>query len=104
MEKRQLIILSLAVGYVIIVYLFSLIGNRREIGRFRLFWISLLLTPLLGFAFFISSQHRKIMMYTEKRYKCQDCGYVFSENHENCPICEKEGRKNPLLPVNMYMS
>ncbi|HPE57128.1 MAG TPA: hypothetical protein P5514_12305 [Bacteroidales bacterium] len=104
MEEKHLILIGLILTYILVVYLFSRIGGRREIGKRRLFWISLFLTPLLGFAFFISSQHKKLVLYTEKRYKCEDCGYVFSEESECCPMCEKEGKINPLKKVDMYMT
>ena len=104
MEVKHYILLAIIIVYIAFVYFFSRIGNRREIGSRRLFWISLFLTPILGLAFFISSQHRKMVMYTEKRYKCEECGYVFSEDHEICPFCEKEGKKNELKQVNMFMT
>ena len=104
MEKKHLLLIGLIIIYIIIVYLFSLIGDKREIGKRRLFWISLFLTPVLGFAFFISSHHKKLVLYREKRYKCEECGYVFSEDRECCPICEKEGKNNPLKEVEMFMT
>ncbi len=104
METKYIVLTVLILTYILVVYLFSLLGARREIGKRRLFWVSLFLTPVIGLAFFLSSQHRKLNMYTEQRYKCEECGYVFSEQHEHCPICEKEGHKHPLKPVNMYMT
>lgn len=102
-EKHILLLLIIAI-YIAVVYLFSRLGNRREIGNRRLFWISLFLTPALGFAFFISSQHKKLVFYTEKRFKCEECGYVFTEERECCPFCEKEGKVNVLTPVEMTMT
>jgi hypothetical protein len=104
MEEKHLLLTGIILVYIAVVYLFSRIGNKREIGKRRLFWISLFLTPVLGFAFFISSQHKKLVMYTEKRYKCEDCGYVFTENRDCCPFCEKEGKNNPLKEVDMFMT
>lgn len=104
MEEKHLLLLGLILAYILVVYLFSRIGDKREIGKRRLFWISLFLTPVLGFAFFISSQHKKLVMYTEKRYKCEECGYVFSENRDACPFCEKEGKQIQLKEVDMFMT
>jgi hypothetical protein len=104
METKELVIVGIVVGYVAIVFLFSRLGDSREIGSKRLFWLSLFLTPFLGLAFYLSSQHRKMNMYTERRYKCDDCGYVFSEQHDYCPFCEKEGKKNELRNVDMFMT
>jgi len=104
MEEKHLFLLTIIAVYTLFVYIFSRIGNKREIGNRRLFWISLFLTPLLGVAFFISSQHKKMNMYTEERYKCEECGYVFSEEHEHCPFCAKEGKIRELKQVNMFMT
>jgi hypothetical protein len=104
METKYILLIAAIVAYVLLVWLFSLLGNKRDIGSRRLFWISLFLTPIIGLTFLLSAQHRKLNAYTEERFKCESCGYVFSENHEHCPICEKEGRKNKLTPVNMLMT
>ena len=104
METKHLVLIFLILLYIALVYFFSKLGNRREIGRHRLFWLSLFLTPVIGLAFLLSSQHRKLIMYKEERFKCEECGYVFSENHNVCPICEKEGHQHPLKPVNMTMT
>jgi hypothetical protein len=104
MESKDYILIGAVVVYVVIVYLFSRLGETREIGTVRLFWLSLLLTPVMGLAFYLNSSHRKLTMYTEERYKCNECGYVFSEYHEHCPFCEKEGKKMVLVPVDMFMT
>jgi hypothetical protein len=104
MEEKHFLLLFIVILYLVLVYLFSAIGNKREIGRQRLFWLSLFLTPLLGLAFFLSSQHRKINLRMEERFKCEECGYVFSEHHDCCPICKKEGKECELKPVNMFMT
>lgn len=104
METKYILLISALITYVIVVFLFSLLGAKREIGKKRLFWVSLILTPVIGLAFLLSSQHRKLTLYTEERYKCNECGYVFSEYHEYCPFCEKEGHKHVLKPVSMYMT
>ena len=104
METKYIVLIAIILAYILVAYLFSLLGARREIGSYRLFWISLLLTPVIGLAFLLSSQHRKLTLYTEERFKCEECGYVFSEHHDYCPICAKEGHKHALKPVNMYMT
>ena len=104
METKYILLFSALFVYFVVVYLFSLLGAKREIGTKRLFWVSLFLTPVIGLAFLLSSQHRKITLYTEERYKCDKCGYVFSEHHEHCPFCEKEGEKRTLKRVSMYMT
>jgi len=104
METKYIVLIGVILLYIVVVYLFSLLAVKRDIGKRRLFWISLFLTPVIGLAFLLSSQHRKLNLYTEKRFECEECGYVFSEPHEYCPFCEKEGHKHTLKPVNMYMT
>jgi len=104
METREIALTGIVIVYIIIAYLFSRLGKHREIGTRRLFIISLLLTPVLGIAFLAMSQQRKLNLYTEERFKCEECGYVFSEAHDVCPFCEKEGKLSELKPVSMYMT
>lgn len=101
----DLLLVGLIVGgYILIVYFFSLFGNSREIGSRRLFIVSLLLTPIMGLAFLLSSQEKKMIPYTEKSYKCERCGYIFSESYPHCPFCLKEGHEVELKPVTKFMT
>lgn len=104
MESKDYFLIGAFIVYVIIVYLFSRLGKRREIGSKNLFWLSFFLTPIMGVAFYLSSQHKKMNVYTEERYKCEECGYVFSEPSEYCPFCEKEGKKHELIKVDRVMT
>lgn len=45
-----------------------------------------------------------MFMYKELSYKCDRCGFVFSEFHENCPFCEKEGLFLKLRETNKIMT
>lgn len=104
MESKYVFLIAAIIVYTIIVYLFSRLGKRREIGPRRLFLLSFLLTPVLGLAFYISSQHRKIIPYTEPSFKCDRCGYIFSEFQPECPFCLKEGHHEKLNPVTKIMT
>lgn len=104
MEEKHIFLIVAVVFYIIVVYLFSRLGRNREIGTRMLFLVSLFLTPILGLAFLLSSQERKMNPYTEVTYKCENCKYVFSEPLEYCPFCEKEGYKHKLKPVNKFMT
>ncbi len=95
---------AIIITYIIICYFFSFLGKKREIGKRRLFWISLFLTPAIGLAIYLGSQDIKMKHYIEKKFKCERCGYVFTENYEFCPFCEKEGIKHELKPVNQFMT
>lgn len=103
MDENYLLYLIVA-SYILVVFLVSLLGSRREIGRRRLFWTSLILTPVLGLAFYFNSQDLKMHPYTEQHYKCEKCGYTFEEAYSHCPFCEKEGVKIELKPVTKFMT
>jgi len=104
MEMKYVFIGVVLILYTIVVYLFSRLGKTREIGPRRLFLISFFLTPIMGLAFLLSSNERKMFTYHEQNYKCDKCGYTFSEPYDFCPFCEKEGRKHKLKPVNKIMT
>ena len=95
---------GILVIYVGASYLLSRHGDKKEIGKRRLLILSLALTPLIGFALYISSPHRKMYMYKEVFYKCNTCGYTFSEDHSSCPICQKDGIESQLVPKNKIMT
>ena len=104
MEQKHVIVLIALVLYTLIVYLFSRLGKTREIGSRRLFILSFLLTPVMGLAFYLSSAERKLNTYTEESYKCERCGYVFSESYRHCPFCEKDEHKIKLVRVKKIMT
>jgi hypothetical protein len=104
MELKNIIVLVAIIIYLNLVYLFSKLGRTREIGTIRLFIISLFLTPVIGLAFFLGSNKRKMIIYKELSYKCDRCGFVFSDFHDNCPICEKEGQLIKLRETHKIMT
>lgn len=104
MEQKHVVLIIVIVLYTLIVYLFSRLGKTKEIGTRRLFIISFFLTPVLGLAFYLSSSHRKMTTYTEASYKCEECGYVFSEHYQNCPFCEKDEKQIKLIKVKKIMT
>lgn len=103
-ETKDFVLAGLIILYIIICYLFSRIGESREIGARKLFWISLFLTPIFGYAVWANSSHKKLNLYTEDRYKCTTCGYVFTEPLDHCPICAKEGKTSEVKIIEMYMT
>ncbi len=104
MESKYVLLIIALLLYTLIVYMFSRLGKLREIGPGRLFWLSLILTPIMGLAFLLSSQHRKIIPYTEPSYKCDRCGFIFSEAEPECPFCLKDGNHEKLNPVTKIMT
>lgn len=104
MEDKHVILIIALVLYAFIVFLFSRLGNNKQIGAKRLFVISFFLTPVLGLAFFLSSSEKKLHTYTEERYKCSRCGYIFSEYYQNCPFCEKDDQIVELIRIKKLMT
>jgi hypothetical protein len=104
MEEKHVILIGALVLYTLIVFLFARLGRRREIGFRRLFLISFFLTPIMGLAFYLSSAERKLNTYTEESFKCERCGYVFYEEQDHCPFCEKENQHVKLVRVNKLMT
>jgi hypothetical protein len=71
-------------------------GKERTIGFFNSLVISLLLTPIAGFFVVLNSQ--KLILYHIVQHNCPECGYSFSEPHDYCPMCAKEGKYIILKP------
>jgi uncharacterized C2H2 Zn-finger protein len=101
LESLLLIVIP---AYIVVVYFFSLLGRKKEIGPRRLFMISLFLTPLMGLAFLVSSQKLKINFYQERNFKCERCGYIFTKEYKYCPFCKKDGVLQELKPVLKQMT
>jgi len=104
MEEKHVILIIAVVLYTLVVYMFSRLGKTKEIGQKRLFILSFFLTPVMGLAFYLSSSHRKMNTYHEASYKCEECGYVFSEHYDNCPFCEKDEKQIKLVKVKKLMT
>ncbi len=98
------IVSGIVVVYVLAAYYLSRLAESKEIGVKKLFILSLLLTPVIGVALYISSPHRKIFKYKEEFYKCKTCGYTFSEDHGDCPFCKKDGIDSKLVPTQKLMT
>ncbi len=77
--------------YIIAAFYFSRQAMYYEISGFKVFLLSILLTPLVG-AIVLYNSRRKIL-YKVKQYKCPTCNFSFTEFHEQCPHCAKEGKK-----------
>jgi hypothetical protein len=88
---------------VLIIYIFvsvflSIEGRRRNIGGLAIFFISIILTPVVGMIFLFTSPRKATGMHYVKQYRCKRCKFNFTEKHDYCPICEREGIKVELEP------
>ncbi len=84
-------LIIIAIVYVLAVIVITRQSMYYEISQFKVFLISVFLTPLIG-ALFVFNSKRKIM-YKVKQYKCPSCNFSFTEQHEYCPHCIKENKK-----------
>ncbi len=95
------IYLAIVVYSGLVIWL-TLEGSRRKIGWLRTLLISLLLTPIVGFVFVFNSGKR--ISYFEVHYKCNRCGYEFTEHSDHCPLCKKDGHEIKLEEVQKIMT
>jgi uncharacterized membrane protein len=80
--------------YVLITFALSLAGIEKQNQGIRLFFISVLLTPLAGYIYLIN-QRKKVS--NVRYYYCSECDYIFPHKMKNCPICEEKGMKVRLV-------
>lgn len=86
-------------SYLLLVALVTYAASNRKIGKFRVFLISLLFTPIAGFIAFRYSDPNKLLRYT--RYRCPCCGVDFTEPMIDCPYCRRNGEITKLQPMMM---
>jgi len=82
--------------YLLFVLVIAYFGKDRTIGFFNTLLISLLLTPIAGLIVVVNSQ--KLILYHIVQHNCPECGYSYSEPHEFCPMCQKDGKYVVLKP------
>ncbi len=92
----------IVIAYLILTVWLVIEGGKRKIGYVRSFIFSFFLTPLVGFAFVYNSD--KKILYKVTYYKCSRCEFEFTEYHEKCPICAKEGFEIELKEVTKEMT
>lgn len=79
--------------YVTLTIVLTLFGIERQNQGLRVFFISLLLTPLVGIVYMLFTRKNHSKMHF---YYCHECEYIFPEKIKNCPICEEIGIKSRL--------
>lgn len=84
------------VAYLVLALVVAYIGKDRTIGFVNALIFSVLLTPIAGLLVVMNSQ--KLILYHVVQHSCPECGYSFSEHHEFCPMCQKDGKYIILKP------
>lgn len=89
-------IFLIAISYFLLIAVVTYTASNRKIGKFRVFLISLLFTPIAGIIAFRNSDRAEILRYT--RYRCPTCGVDFTEPMIDCPYCRRDGEITKLRP------
>jgi len=76
--------------YLVITFILTAIGFDKNSEGLKIFLISLLLTPVVGF-FYMLKERRKVSNI--KYYYCSECDYIFPVKMTHCPICEEQHKK-----------
>jgi hypothetical protein len=84
-----MVILSIAI-YLLITFVLTIIGIEKHTNGFRIFFISLLLTPLVGFIYYSLNSNKSTHI---SYYHCHECNYIYPVKIKNCPICMEDGIK-----------
>jgi hypothetical protein len=85
--------------YLFLVFVLTMNGSKRKVGRLRIFLVSLLLTPLTGLLVYRLSDPVYVLQLT--RYHCPRCGIDFTESISDCPYCRRDGKYSRLHPMVM---
>lgn len=93
-----LILVLLIAGIVLNGFL----GQHKQIGIRKALLISVFFTPFIG-ALVVYHSPRKIT-YSMSFYRCNRCGFEFTEPQEYCPICLKDGEKIHLKRIVKQMT
>jgi hypothetical protein len=96
-----------AIGiYIIITFLLTVIGIERHSEGFKIFILSLILTPVYGLFLLIKERHKAVEIHY---YYCEECRYIYPVKLKYCPVCQEKDKKvklvkfeNPHKLTNLY--
>jgi len=73
--------------WIVLCFVVASIGSSKNIGYWGTFFISLLLSPLIGLIFALASSPKPV---PPPVYACKHCGFKSSVNSHFCPVCNKD--------------
>lgn len=85
--------------YLMLVVMLALFTPQKKISRLRLFFYSLVFTPVIGFIAYRRSLPSYVIHL--KRFYCKRCKVYFTEPLHECPLCTKDGVVSRLVTVDM---
>ncbi len=77
--------------YLVASIIVSLEGVKHQIGGANAFFVSLILSPLLGILIVKFSPRSLNVSHYIKRSDCKDCSFKDKLFDETCEVCEKHG-------------
>ncbi len=87
-----MIIIAIAI-YLVVTFLLTVIKIESHEDRVKLFFLSIILTPVYALVVNLKNKKTSRMDY----YYCKECGYVFPVKLKHCPVCEENGAKVKLI-------
>lgn len=76
--------------YLVLTLLMTAMGIERQTEGFKIFFISLFFTPLVGFFYIYGKKNRSSHI---SYYHCHECNYIYPVKMRHCPICMEKGIK-----------
>ncbi len=89
----NMLILLISV-YLIVTFALTVMGIEKQAEVIKIFLISLLLTPIIGFVYLYGKKNRASQI---RYYHCHDCDYIYPVKMKHCPICLENGVKVRLM-------
>jgi hypothetical protein len=75
-------------------------GSNRICGGKKALLFSLVLTPIGGLFYVLSSPEKNVLKITH--YRCPRCHLEYTTKHRHCPACKKEGHYVRIEKFKMY--
>lgn len=86
-------------AYLLIAISIARFGSTKACGGIKALFFSIVLTPVTGLFYVWQSPRKNIIKIVH--YRCSSCDLEYTTYHENCPACEKDGKKNRLRKIVM---
>ncbi|MBC8320461.1 MAG: hypothetical protein H8E34_07050 [Bacteroidetes bacterium] len=79
--------------YILITFVLTVLGIEKQTEVLKIFFISLLLTPLAGLIYLYGKKNNSTPI---SYYHCHECNYIYPIKMTDCPICMEKGIKVKL--------